>query len=107
MWIFTKNGFVSCVQHRDKPDTIIVRSRSFEHLAAFVGEGLATDIFTLENSDYQFRIALTRSTLQKLVAAQVEQLNYPNFKDSISYSDHRYIRACSSTWEVLYHAFRG
>lgn len=106
MWIFTKNGFVSCVQHRENTDVIIVRARKREHLASFVGDQLAANIFTLEFSDYQYRIELPRATLQQLVAAQIDQLDYPNFKNSIGYDEMDYQRACGATWEVFYHAYR-
>ncbi len=106
MWIFTKTGFISCVQHREKPDTMIVRARKLEHLAAFVGKQHAAEIFTLDFSDYKYRIELSRAIFQELVANQVEQLDYPNFKNSISDSEHDYRQACGATWEVCYHAFK-
>ena len=79
MWLFSETGFVSAVQHRDDPDTFIIRARdrkSLEPLAKFA----KTKIIENTGTDYPFRVFITRKQYAQWVAKQIESLDYTNYK---------------------------
>lgn len=97
MWIFTNQGFISAVQHRDKPQHLMVRARRLEHLRAiFPGE----EVTQTENADYRYRVTVHTIDFKKALCAQVDVLEYDNFKRSIP--DHEYHDACSQVWGVMH-----
>lgn len=97
MWIFTSQGFISAVQHRDKPDTLIVRARRAEHLEDIVpGSTVRQD----ENADYRYRCEVKREGFKLLIADYIDDLDYDNFKNSIA--DHEYHDACTGVWTVMH-----
>jgi len=97
MWIFTNQGFISAVAHRDKPDYLLVRARRREHLEAiFPGY----EISQTEQADYRYRILVSREHFAQAVAEEARAIDYPNFKNSIA--DHEYHDACSGVWSVMH-----
>jgi hypothetical protein len=83
MWLFTETGFVSAVQHRDNPDLLVVRARdriSLEPLTEFS----QTEITTNPLADYPYRTILHKDVFSSWVAAQINFLEYPNFKDQVA-----------------------
>jgi hypothetical protein len=70
MWIFTKTGMVSVVQHRDFPDLLVVRARDWKHLNEFV-VGRTLDIECTPNADYPWRIVAGRTEFQRWLALAV------------------------------------
>ena len=97
MWIFTNKGFISAVQHRDKPQHLMVRARRLDHLKAiFPGE----QVTQTENADYRYRVTVHRALFHLAVGREIAALDYDNFKNSIP--DHEYHDACSSVWSVMH-----
>lgn len=80
MWVFSKNGAVSIVAHRDKPNTLIVRARSRAHLDAFLGHD---DVFHMPQADYPWRAEVDASDLPAMLARCADEINYPNFKSEV------------------------
>ena len=83
MWIFTQTGFVSAVQHRDDPDLLVVRARdrlSLEPLA----ESTTLNITTNAQADYPYRVILSKDDFAAWTLTQIEDLNYPNFKNQVA-----------------------
>jgi hypothetical protein len=74
------DGFVSVVAS-PSPDYLLIRARRKEHLIAL----LPTDypISTTLDSDYRYRTIIRRNIFAKLMAARIEEINYPNFKNSV------------------------
>lgn len=103
MWVFTKSGFVSCVKHRDKPDTILVRARLREQLEAFIGPNNAANIYEDDRADYPIRVDLGLVEFKYLLLEQVDAIDYPNFKSSIPHTDEgrRYCSACHNVWFAM------
>jgi hypothetical protein len=79
MWLFTSGGFISVVQHSEKPETLIVRARDEDSLLSLVGATGATLRHTPSN-DYPYRIEALREAFSAWVADQVFNLDYTNYK---------------------------
>lgn len=69
MWIATRDGFYSAVQHRDDSSMILVRARArddLERLVATINKtGLSEpgmDIETDPRADYRYRVVVTRAS---------------------------------------------
>ena len=78
MWLMTEKGFVSVVEHRDDPDTLIVRARVPEDLK---GLGLEVSEFN-KDADYRYRTYICRAYFAHIVMTAVMDLNYTNFKSA-------------------------
>ena len=79
MWLFTSEGFISVVQHSEKPDTLIVRARDEDSLLSLVEATGATLRHTPSN-DYPYRIEVLRTAYSAWVADQIAALSYTNYK---------------------------
>ena len=97
MWLFTSNGFVSVVASRDSQDDLLVRARVRDHLQALFPQ--ASVIETLD-ADYRFRTIVNKKVVRKFVTDQVNAINYPNFKDTVT--DTKYHAACLRVWSSMY-----
>ena len=97
MWVFTKTGFISIVQHREKVDLMIVRARCATHLQSlFAG----TEMLETMNADYRFRAFVHRDVVKDALTAAIDELDYSNFKNSIA--DAQYHDAAMRVWEVMH-----
>lgn len=92
MWIYTRFGFYSIVAIKGSDDRLAIRSRSKEDLINLIerfelldaGESFLTSgIIETTNSDYRFRIFVSRAVLKKLMAGIAEDIDYPNFKNEV------------------------
>ena len=90
MWLCTNYGFFSAVKVNpmyangggdNAPDeTYAVRARERKHLKeAFNNK----TIYAYPYSDYEYRVYLTESELQKFLLDQVTKIDYTNFKNSV------------------------
>lgn len=97
MWIFTSTGFLSVVAHRAKPDHLLVRARRAGEIES-VFPNAAT--FTMDLADYLHRAILPRGEVADAIAASICNMQYDNFKNSIS--DNEYHNACFGVWNVMH-----
>ena len=97
MWVFTKTGFISIVQHREQVDLMIVRARCAAHLQSLFS---GTEVLETRNADYRFRAFVHRDVVKSVLTAAIDALDYSNFKDSIA--DAQYHDAASRVWEVMH-----
>lgn len=103
MWIFTKTGFISVVKHTEKADFLLVRARRREDLEAIVEPMLASgypldDITETPEADYRFRVVMPRDCFAVVMSELVDQIDYPNFKDSIPKTKPGYATFAGRTW---------
>ena len=100
MWLFTPEGFVSVVADRDQPadGRLLMRARARHHLEALLPKG--GEIFQVPKSDYAWRAWISREQLKQVVAAAIDELDYPNFKNAIE--ERAYHDACMGVWEEMY-----
>lgn len=103
MWIFTSNGMVSCVRHREKTSTILIRGRAKQHVLEFIGESNKQAYFHLGFCDYNHRAELNEIEFRKRLLKAAENITYPDFKGSIPNEpeSHSYKRACSEVWHCM------
>ena len=85
MWITTLDGFYSIVEHRDRKDHVLVRSRvrnDLERFKKFVPK--VGKITYLARADYPYRILITKHALAKAMARMAYEVRYPNFKSAVT-----------------------
>ncbi len=101
MWIFTSNSFLSVVEHDQDPGLLHVRGRIAGDIeAVFPG----ADVIETPSADYRFRTSLPREKVAEAVGRLAREIDYGNFKNSVSDADRRddYIKV----WEVMWNAQR-
>lgn len=80
MWVCFNDAFVSAVQDRNNPDRLCVRARKREHLERLFPK---MDIIVVPNRDYACRVFVTMAQFADLMTRRVQDIGYPNFKDSV------------------------
>jgi hypothetical protein len=107
MWLITTTGFYSIVEKiwDRAAGTLTVRARAKADLEALRSAGLPElgDIKEDPNADYRFRAQAPRPAVIRAVAAQVEALDYDNFKSAVARrqgSARVHLYHC--VWDVLY-----
>lgn len=102
MWIFTKHGMISAVEHRDDQRLLVVRARVKAHLMAL---GAEAKIEHTPNGDYEFRIVVSKFEFSNLMLDQIEEIDYDNFKGACDAGkDRPYARSLHRIWQVVYDA---
>ena len=98
MWIFSQMGFISIVQHIDKSNILIVRSRFRGHI-----ERIFPNAHVLEdpNRDYRFRAELPAKEVSKVIAGLVSEIDYDNFKNSLDVNDQGYLNCCIDVYHSV------
>ena len=96
MWIMTNNGFLSIVSKDCGPDELLVRARRAGDI-----EKVFPDAKVIRNthSDYLYRAVLPRDVVKQAVAAMIDKINYPNFKDSVE--DSSLHAAYAGAWHAM------
>ena len=80
MWIMTNNGYLSIVSKDCGPAELLVRARragDIERVFPYA------EVTRHTNSDYLYRAVLPRDAVKQALAAMIDQIDYPNFKDSV------------------------
>ncbi len=126
MWIFTKYGFYSVVcasEYKGKgknarkvilKDTLMIRARQREHLVALVTKFCKvhpaineSSITETDNTDYRFRMIVTKSLWTSIMIELVEDIDYGNFKSEVATIPANrksgYERALHDVWDVMFH----
>lgn len=81
MWLFTKSGFFSAVQHRQSADVILLRARFKGDLEKlFETYWIESKVEKTPCADYPFRACIQRKTWERIVAAEASKIDYDNFK---------------------------
>lgn len=99
MWIFTKDAFISVVADKDNPDSnrLLARARKKDHLTVLFPHA---NVFSVPGSDYAYRSWISRDELKAVMAREIDELNYPNFKNAIV--DEGYHNAATRVWWAMY-----
>lgn len=112
MWIMSKQGFYSIVQHKDLTDTYQVRSRArqdLENLLTLLGGALeGITIKETPHNDYAYRILVNGQQKAAILAALGEEIDYPNFKGEIGRRPDQKakLNAYHDIWAVMYRTQR-
>jgi hypothetical protein len=101
MWIFSEGGFISAVAHREKKDTLLVRSRdrvSVEPLAKFAEVGIKTT----PDADYRYRIEVSKTVFSAWMADQIADLDYDNYKNRVHQTrGNEFAAPLHDVWSVM------
>ncbi len=90
MWIASKYGFFSIVQHRDDTNhrQFIVRARDRGDLVLLREAASVDRMISATGSDYPFRIYCSAIDMEKIFSVLRDSIDYPNFKSEIASTDH-------------------
>ncbi|MDE0558771.1 hypothetical protein OU792_02175 [Algoriphagus sp. NF] len=101
MWIASKNGFVSIVQHRDKPDQVLFRARVRKDLESLFPK---ESIIETPEADYGFRVHVSKQEAVSVISQQVWEIDYPNFKNAIAQNPEQRdkLSAYHDIWGVMW-----
>lgn len=109
MWIFTETGFVSAVQHREDPNTLVVRARdraSLEHLQVAldaISEGASSPIEHTPTADYPYRLYTDRLFFARWAAHMARDISYSNFKGQCYQTlPEEYSNALHDVWSAMH-----
>ena len=98
MWLFTKNSFISVVQHRERPGDVLVRARVKDHLALLFPEK-SGEIQENDEADYRWRLIIAKQELANRISAYILQsLDYDNFKAAQGADDSAWRRFLHAVW---------
>ena len=99
MWVITKAGFVSAVQHNDNPDVMRVRARRAEHLAF----GLEVIDFGSDASDYRYHCDVPRSEFAVWLLDRLSEVDYESHaKEAMAGDDSAFYGSLLGCWRELY-----
>jgi len=104
MWIFTSQGFISVVAHRNHPQRLLVRARAKKHLENLF-PAIKSEIQETPNADYGFRVVVERELFATWIKKQATKLDYDNFKNSIQ--EQVYHHAANDVWAIMMDYQRG
>lgn len=101
MWIFTQDGFVSAVDNGQVPGKLAVRARDKQSLE-LLADLTRQEIKVSTHRDYPYRVFVTKEELSDFMLAQVESLDYSNFKDRVHETrGSGFAHACGRVWEAM------
>jgi len=80
MWIMTNNSYLSIVSKDCGPAELLVRARRTGDIEKVFPNAKVT---RNTNSDYLYRAVLPRDLVKQALAAMIDHIDYPNFKDSV------------------------
>jgi hypothetical protein len=83
MWVFTTFGFFSVVQHRGKPDRLLVRGRVRADVEA-LARRLVEPLQHTPNADYPYRVEVDRLDFATVMTEAVDGVDYDNFKNAVA-----------------------
>jgi hypothetical protein len=97
MWICLNDAFLSIVTDTANPDRLLVRARRRGDI-----ERVFTDALISENTgtDYRYRTRLPRATVASTLSARIADIDYPNFKASVTDTERH--AAYFHLWGVMY-----
>lgn len=116
MWLQTKYGFYSVVEHDDDVHTVLIRARSrkdLENLCDLAdavrrdykhGEAVGIEHSAIQytpTADYYYRIICPRTSWMEVSLRLMTEIDYGNFKNAVSERDAERSNLYHSVWSVL------
>jgi hypothetical protein len=101
MWVFTQEGFISAVDNGHVPGKLAVRARDKKSLR-LLADLTQQDIKQSVNSDYPYRVYVTKEEFTDFLAAHVSDIEYSNFKDQVFRTrGSNFAKCCGRVWEAM------
>lgn len=101
MWVMLSDSFLSIVEH-PKSEALMVRARQAGDIERVFPKAR---VHHTPQRDYGFRAIVSREAVAAALAAQVQAIDYSNFKDSVS--DFARHDAYLDVWGVMHGWSRG
>ena len=98
MWVFLNNSFLSIVENRNNKEELLVRSRVRGDIDKIFPN---SNIFEMENSDYKYRSYIKKIEVSEKIREIVTNINYDNFKNSISKSEDQRHSSYLNVWNEM------
>lgn len=117
MWLQTKFGFFSVVEHYEDVHTVLIRARSrkdLENLCEVAdsvrrdynnGEAVGIEAKAIQftpNADYHYRIVCPRVSWMEVSLRLMTEIDYGNFKNAVSERDPERAHLYHNVWHTLY-----
>jgi uncharacterized protein YbgA (DUF1722 family) len=88
VWIYSSIGFFSLTNHRDRPDTVMVRGRVRSDMERFLQAlpeaARQSEIIETHDTDYRYRILADRQATGDVVGKLAANMDYIGFKDTVA-----------------------
>ena len=97
MLIFTRNAFISIVDHPQDDRFLVVRARISGDIEHVFPEA---EVFERPGADFRFQATVARDRVAQRVAAQVKEIKYEAFEPAIEDGDRR--QAYIQVWSAMY-----
>jgi hypothetical protein len=97
MWVFLNDAFLSIVAVPKRPRLLLVRARRQGDIdKVFPG----VRVWATRQRDYAFRAMVPAKKVKRALAAEVDRIDYPNFKDSVEDQDRHnaYLDVWTTMW---------
>ncbi len=98
MWVFLNDAFLSIVQHNGDSDMLLVRSRTAPDIKRVFPDA---KVLVTPGADYRFRATVPRADVAAALQAEVADIDYPNFKNSVQEDDRH--NAYGAVWLTMLH----
>ena len=99
MWVVLNNAFFSIVQNENNEEELLVRARVKGDIEKIFPKA---NVFEDNYADYKYRSFMNRETVASTIKEKVLNINYGNFKSSVSNSDYERSSAYAGVWSALY-----
>jgi hypothetical protein len=96
MWLCLNSAFLSIVFKDCAANELLVRARRAGDIEKCFPDAKVT---RTTKSDYLYRAVLPRDVVKQAMAAMIDQIDYPNFKDSVQ--DRSLHAAYVSVWHAM------
>ena len=98
MWIVLNNSFLSIVKNRNNENELLVRARVKGDI-----EKVFSNAETFEdiNADYKYRSYIKRKDVASAISKEIINIDYDNFKSSVSKDDNIRSNAYMNVWSAL------
>ena len=80
MWLMLSDCFLSVVRKDCKPDELLVRARRNGDIEKVFPSATVT---RNTGTDYLYRAVIPRDAVKQAVAAMIDHIDYPSFKDNV------------------------
>ena len=103
MWLYTKDGFYSVVHDQYcKTDEVMIRARKRIDLENLSKHNIKGEIIKIDHADYRYRMPVKRQSWSSYLSAYTENLEYSNFKNTLSHKDKSRHDAYFKCWDAMY-----
>lgn len=99
MWIFMSDAMLSIVADRNNPKRLLVRARKEIDIKRVFGSSVK--VKRTPKADYAFRVSLDRGIVLEQIGEHLANIEYDNFKDSVSKGDRARHNAYLRCWYAM------